>query len=286
MRRDVRMVAISGNTYPIKDQIRALGGRWDADARCWRVPEDKADEARALVAGAPKQPQRYVSASARYAPPRRRSRDYGERPTDELPEGHVLWSRGEGYGGEAKSVGEVLAAGGYGFSGPELPAGTYWRVTHAWGWYCDDEEMGMSVGVGDERGYIHYARVRPATEEESAPVRAHAAAAQLRREAREELERIAKQIHQEGEYPREAQRLEGDWLLIPGSGNPLYGRGEWLVITGEALWAVQNNGMDGDDWARNNVSTGGAGGIGRRVPHDAELAARIRELAAAAGGER
>lgn len=46
-------VAITGNTYPVKDQIKALGGRWDADAKAWRVPADKADEARALVAGAP-----------------------------------------------------------------------------------------------------------------------------------------------------------------------------------------------------------------------------------------
>jgi hypothetical protein len=44
-------VLITGNTYPVKDQIKALGGRWDADAKGWRVPENKADEARALVAG-------------------------------------------------------------------------------------------------------------------------------------------------------------------------------------------------------------------------------------------
>lgn len=48
-------VAITGNTYPVKDQIKALGGRWNADAKAWMVPEDKADQARALVSGAPKQ---------------------------------------------------------------------------------------------------------------------------------------------------------------------------------------------------------------------------------------
>ena len=46
-------VAITGNTYPVKDQIRALGGRWNPDAKAWMVPAAKADEARALVAGAP-----------------------------------------------------------------------------------------------------------------------------------------------------------------------------------------------------------------------------------------
>lgn len=48
------MVAISGNTYPVKDQIKALGGKWNPDEKSWMVPDAKADEARKLVAGAPK----------------------------------------------------------------------------------------------------------------------------------------------------------------------------------------------------------------------------------------
>jgi hypothetical protein len=47
-------VAISGNTYPVKDQIKALGGRWNADQKAWMVPAEKADQARRLVSGAPK----------------------------------------------------------------------------------------------------------------------------------------------------------------------------------------------------------------------------------------
>lgn len=43
---------ITGNTYPVKDQIKALGGRWDSKAKGWNVPADKAAEAQALVAGA------------------------------------------------------------------------------------------------------------------------------------------------------------------------------------------------------------------------------------------
>ena len=57
-------VPISGNTYPVKDAIRALGGRWNPNLKSWMVPADKADAARALVAGAPKQ-QPYSAASAR-----------------------------------------------------------------------------------------------------------------------------------------------------------------------------------------------------------------------------
>lgn len=47
------MIAITGNTYPVKDRLKALGGRWNPDEKAWMVPDDKADEARALVAGAP-----------------------------------------------------------------------------------------------------------------------------------------------------------------------------------------------------------------------------------------
>lgn len=44
---------ITGNTFAVKDGLKALGGKWDADAKGWRVPEDKVEEAQALVASAP-----------------------------------------------------------------------------------------------------------------------------------------------------------------------------------------------------------------------------------------
>lgn len=64
----VTMVAISGNTFPVKDELKALGGKWDADSKCWKVPDDKAQEAQALVAGAPK--QKY-DASKKYNGPKK-----------------------------------------------------------------------------------------------------------------------------------------------------------------------------------------------------------------------
>jgi hypothetical protein len=48
---------ITGNTYPVKDQLRALGGRWNPDQKAWMVPDDKAQEAQKLVAGAHAAPQ-------------------------------------------------------------------------------------------------------------------------------------------------------------------------------------------------------------------------------------
>jgi hypothetical protein len=48
------IVLITGNTYPVKDQLRAMGGRWNPEAKGWMVPAARADEARRLVGRAPK----------------------------------------------------------------------------------------------------------------------------------------------------------------------------------------------------------------------------------------
>lgn len=67
------MTTITGNTYPVKEQLKALGGRWNADAKGWDVADDKAEEARAIVGSAPVQPyrsrsqSRYRSNYARFA---------------------------------------------------------------------------------------------------------------------------------------------------------------------------------------------------------------------------
>ena len=47
-------VAIIGNTYPIRHQLKALGGRWSPDQKAWMVPADSAEEAKALAAGSRK----------------------------------------------------------------------------------------------------------------------------------------------------------------------------------------------------------------------------------------
>jgi len=42
---------ITGNTYPHRATLRAMGGDWNAEKKGWEVPEERAEEARALVAG-------------------------------------------------------------------------------------------------------------------------------------------------------------------------------------------------------------------------------------------
>ena len=53
------MQTITGNTYPVKDAIKALGGKWNKTAKGWDVPDEVADEARALVSGASNQSHRH-----------------------------------------------------------------------------------------------------------------------------------------------------------------------------------------------------------------------------------
>lgn len=45
------MAVITGNTYPIREKLKALGGVWKPALKGWIIPDSKADEARALVSG-------------------------------------------------------------------------------------------------------------------------------------------------------------------------------------------------------------------------------------------
>ena len=43
------MQTIIGNTYPVKEQIKALGGKWNSAKKGWDVPDSKAEQAWALL---------------------------------------------------------------------------------------------------------------------------------------------------------------------------------------------------------------------------------------------
>ena len=43
------MREIRGNSYPVKDAIKAAGGKWNPRYKSWSVPDEKADEIQALV---------------------------------------------------------------------------------------------------------------------------------------------------------------------------------------------------------------------------------------------
>lgn len=67
---DGRRIYIKGNTYPIKDQIKALGGKWDDGRKAWWIGAAKGAALDALLA--PEGPPRedpdnvIVSGKARY----------------------------------------------------------------------------------------------------------------------------------------------------------------------------------------------------------------------------
>lgn len=112
-------------------------------------------------------------------------------------------------------------------------------------------------------------RARIAQEERDAKEKAY----------QEKMQKISS-FFEGAEYPQEEDSiiLEGERIEHPRHPQNIYGGGEWWVIQKEWIWNVQNNGMDGDNWAYNNIRTGGAGAIGHRVPYNEELAELIRSF--------
>jgi hypothetical protein len=173
---------------------------------------------------------------------------------------------GEGYGGHAYKPGQVLHHEG----------GWWVVVTSSKRYYRED---GMSMGVGDERGYVYSTTIRPATDDEAAPMIAATAAteakAEVKRDAETRRSQIAIRITARGTRPAGMQLADGETY---SDRRTIYGGGDWFVIGPEYIWYVKNNGADGDSWCLNNVITGGAGAIGTRVPYDEEIAAEIKGL--------
>lgn len=180
-------------------------------------------------------------------------------------------SGGSGYGYGPYTVGDVIQAPRriVDAGGPE-----YLTVVRASKRYYSED--GLSFGVGDDRGYIYTADCREATPEEAAPlIEANRLAAE-KRAAAQELSAITADIEQTGERPEGEHMPEGETVFDTFT---IYGGGERLIIGPEYIWYLRNNGAGGDNWSLNNIRTGGAGAIGWRIPLDAALAARLRELA-------
>ena len=73
-------------------------------------------------------------------------------------------------------------------------------------------------------------------------------------------------------------RVDGEKIQDPDHPENIYGGGGWWMIQADYIWRIENNGMDGDAWIRNNVNTGGAGACGRRIPYNKKIADLIREI--------
>lgn len=74
-------------------------------------------------------------------------------------------------------------------------------------------------------------------------------------------------------------KLNGEFIDNPLNPKNQYGGGEWFVIGEDYIWYVRQNAREGDNWELNNVYVkGSAGGIGKRVLYDDDLADKIRSL--------
>lgn len=47
------MTLIKGNTYPVRDQLKAMGAKWSPDNRAWLISDSLSEQARKIVAGTP-----------------------------------------------------------------------------------------------------------------------------------------------------------------------------------------------------------------------------------------
>ena len=198
------------------------------------------------------------------------------------PKDAITLYGGSGYGCEGWDKGSVIRS-----SDKRIAAGgpEWLFVVSARREYV--REDGLSFGVGDDQGYLYSATCRAATPEEFAEP------ARLRTEkiARKDAAKALAGIFDESmswEYPmvapsEDSYKPEGDVIPI-GEGQTIYGGSHWFVVGSEWIWAIRNNGGDGDNWSSNNVRTGGAGAIGRRTPFQADLAAKILDLAKKAKG--
>ena len=177
---------------------------------------------------------------------------------------------GSGYGYSEYKVGDVIKAKqeqinkGY----PEF----LYVVSASKKYFSND---GLSFGVGDDEGYVYIAKCREATEEESKKLREKIENDKKVRKAKLRVEEIENIIVKKGEFPKGDFNLDGDKLFNTQN---IYGGGKWFVIDKDYIWFVRNNGMDGDDWSKNNIKTGGAGALGWRIKYDEKIENELVDL--------
>lgn len=183
---------------------------------------------------------------------------------------------------EAPTLREVLLAEAY-------PTGTPVKFGRAWVVFVDTlrrrriDEDGPSIWGGHLLGHEGDLGVvmsyRTATADEIAQGEQadaeHAATKKAQDAANAAAKALFTKIQTEGDRPAGHRVPSGERVF---GGPNLYGGGRWVEICDDTIWAVTNNGADGDSWGINNVLTGGAGAIGWRVPRTPHLEQEIREL--------
>ena len=100
--------------------------------------------------------------------------------------------------------------------------------------------------------------------------------------ANERIREIIEIIQTRGQCPKKLEITGDKYITTKSEQNSIFGGGEWINIDDDRVFYVKNNGSDGDDWSRNNVETGGAGGIGW-ILKDSEISKELLRLFKIAG---
>jgi hypothetical protein len=206
-----RRIYIAGETYPVKDQIRAIGAKWDADHKMWWVGLTARAEAEQLAARLNAAP---AKASRAAAPAR--------KPSPAKVEGEFSVSRPSRDRHDRYEVGACIFFG-------KINGGCYGTIIEAGKSKDDDDDQWMC-----------WARVRPATEDELAPVRARREAAASKKADAERLKAIHQQVRRQS---FDGPRPEGRTIVIetqPMGPQTIY------IVSGETVYA-KHPGYH-DDW--------------------------------------
>lgn len=138
-------------------------------------------------------------------------------------------------------------------------------------------EDGDGLGLPDG-GWLVVLRCRVATREEAARQRARAIVSDRIMAARARLQRLRANAWR-WERPADGppdDRGHPTWVTVPIGQAVRATQIEEFILPADqsAIWMVQDNGMDGDDWTKNNLP----GGVATCTAWDAELAAELRQL--------
>lgn len=139
-------------------------------------------------------------------------------------------------------------------------------------------ENAMSFG-GNEDGYLITAYYEMASKQEIIDFKRE----QTKKNDYNKKVGIIKQYFSKERFtvPNKVKQFNDDEVYsLIGEGHNIYGSGTAYAIdpNKKYIFEIVNNGMDGDDWSRNNYRTGGAGAIAKEFRYDEDIASLIKEI--------
>ncbi len=271
---DKKFVSVSAPySSALTDAFHSItGAKWDRDRGKWLLPLANEKEVQdALLHIKSAFPESATQES-------QRMKERQAKSEAEKAEGIYSVSQGEGYAFGPHEEGGFKVGDTFRWEHtyPEGLKGKLVTVISSSKEYV--REDGMSFGVGDERGYIFYAKVKLADENESKPALEAEERSRQKQQLATSTVALADYIRSSGKKPEGNNSPTGKTFLDTRT---IYGGGDWFVVGDDAIWYVENNGADGDDWSRNNVRTGGAGGVGWKIPYDETIAKKLQAMAQA-----